>query len=573
MKNRVYEKDILDDFRELIDYVLKRYPKNVAYKYKKNPAAKEPEYIEKTYEQACSDIKSLSTKLLNMGLKEKRIVLIGNNSYEWCISYLAVTCGDMVIVPLDKSLPENEIETLIKRSKAEVAIFDSKYFEVMKKIKNNTNLKTFICMQDIEDNEVQNISQLINEGKKLIENGDKKYSEIILKNNEASILLFTSGTTNSPKAVMLSQHNICSNFCAYTSHFKILPTDTLLSFLPIHHTFESSITILYGFYSGATIAFCDGLKHIQKNLKEYGVTIFVAVPLVMETMYKKILKTIKDNGKEETIKKAMNISNTLLKFKIDARKKIFKQVLAAFGGKLRVVLYGAASMDKDTIIGLTSFGIKLVQGYGLTESSPVIAAEGEGKNQTRPGSVGYPLDNVQVKIDNPDADGIGEILARGPNIMLGYCDDEEQTKEALQDGWLRTGDFGYIDKDGFIFVTGRKKDVIVLRNGKNVYPQEIEFLINKLAYVKESLVYQREKNAQDTMLCVKIVYDESLIEEQFGKLTKDEYKKRIWEDIKNINKTLPTFKHIKNISITTEELAKTTTQKIKRYEELKKIKE
>lgn len=573
MKNRVYEKDILDDFRELLEYVLKRYPKNVAYKYKKDSSEKEPEYIEKTYEQTCNDIKALSTKLLNMGLKGKRVILIGNNSYEWCISYLAVTCGDMVIVPLDKSLPKNEIETLIKRSKAEVAIFDSKYCETIKKIKNNTNLNTFISMQDTKEEDIFNINKLVNDGKELLESGDKKYSEIVLNNNEASILLFTSGTTNNPKAVMLSQHNICSNFCAYSSHFKILPTDTLLSFLPIHHTFESSITILYGFYSGATIAFCDGLKHIQKNLKEYGVTIFVAVPLVMETMYKKILKTIKDNGKEETIKKAMNISNTLLKFKIDARKKIFKQVLAAFGGKLRVVLYGAASMDKDTIIGLTSFGIKLVQGYGLTESSPVIAAEGEGKNQTKPGSVGYPLDNVQVKIDNPDADGIGEILARGPNIMLGYCDDEEQTKETLQDGWLRTGDFGYIDEDGFIFVTGRKKDIIVLRNGKNVYPQEIEFLINKLVYVKESLVYQREKDAQDTMLCAKIVYDESLIEEQFGKLTKEEYKNKIWEDIKNINKNLPTFKHIKRISITTEELAKTTTQKIKRYEELKKIKE
>ena len=573
MKNRVYEKDILDDFRELLEYVLKRYPKNVAYKYKKDSSEKEPEYIEKTYEQTCNDIKALSTKLLNMGLKGKRVILIGNNSYEWCISYLAVTCGDMVIVPLDKSLPKNEIETLIKRSKAEVAIFDSKYCETIKKIKNNTNLNTFISMQDTKEEDIFNINKLVNDGKELLESGDKKYSEIVLNNNEASILLFTSGTTNNPKAVMLSQHNICSNFCAYSSHFKILPTDTLLSFLPIHHTFESSITILYGFYSVATIAFCDGLKHIQKNLKEYGVTIFVAVPLVMETMYKKILKTIKDNGKEETIKKAMNISNTLLKFKIDARKKIFKQVLAAFGGKLRVVLYGAASMDKDTIIGLTSFGIKLVQGYGLTESSPVIAAEGEGKNQTKPGSVGYPLDNVQVKIDNPDADGIGEILARGPNIMLGYCDDEEQTKETLQDGWLRTGDFGYIDEDGFIFVTGRKKDIIVLRNGKNVYPQEIEFLINKLVYVKESLVYQREKDAQDTMLCAKIVYDESLIEEQFGKLTKEEYKNKIWEDIKNINKNLPTFKHIKRISITTEELAKTTTQKIKRYEELKKIKE
>lgn len=571
MKKTKNEQNILESYRELVEYVLNKYPNNVAYKYKKDPTAKEPEYIEKTYEQTCDDVKSLSTKLLDLGFEKKRVILIGNNSYEWCVSYLAVTCGNMIVVPLDKALPDNEIETLVKRSKAEVAIFDSKYLEVMKRIKEDSNLNTLICTQKTEEKEIYNINQLIEDGKKLLDDGDTKYENIVLNKDEMSIMLFTSGTTNNPKAVMLSQNNVCSNFCAYSSHFKILPSDTLLSFLPIHHTFECSITILYGFYSGATIAFCDGLKYIQKNLKEYGVTIFVAVPLVMETMYKKILKTVKEQGKEDTIKKALKITGALKKAHIDIRRKIFKQILEAFGGKLRVVLYGAAPMDKDTIIGLTGFGIKLVQGYGLTESSPVITAEGEGKNQTRPGSVGYPLDNIEVKIDEPNEEGEGEILAKGPNIMLGYCDDEEQTKEVLQDGWLRTGDYGYIDKDGFVYVTGRKKDIIVLRNGKNVYPQEIEFLINKLPYVKESLVYQREKNKQDTMLCAKIVYDADIIKEELGEISEKEYQDKIWEEIKNINQTLPTFKHIKNITITTEELIKTTTQKVKRYAELKKI--
>ena len=516
MKKTKNEQNVLENYRELVEYVLNKYPKNVAYKYKKDPTVKEPEYIEKTYEQTCNDIKSLSTKLLDLGFEKKRVILIGNNSYEWCISYLAVTCGNMIVVPLDKSLPENEIETLVRRSKAEIAIFDSKYLKVMKKIKEDSELNTLICTQETKEKEVYNISKLIEDGNKLIGDGDKKYENIVLNKDEMSVMLFTSGTTNNPKAVMLSQNNICSNISAYEPHFKILPSDTLLSFLPIHHTFECSITILYGFYSGATIAFCDGLKYIQKNLKEYGVTIFVAVPLVMETMYKKILKTVKEQGKEETIKKALKITGTLQKLHIDIRRKIFKQILEAFGGKLRVVLYGAAPMDKDTIIGLNGFGIKLVQGYGLTESSPVITAEGEGKKQTRPGSVGYPLDNIEVKIDNPNEEGEGEILAKGPNIMLGYCDDEEQTKEVLQDGWLRTGDYGYIDEDGFVYVTGRKKDIIVLRNGKNVYPQEIEFLINKLPYVKESLVYQREKDKQDTMLCAKIVYDADIIKRRKG---------------------------------------------------------
>lgn len=565
------ENVVVEDFRELVEFVLEDHADCIAYKYKEDIDAKEPKYIEKTFKNACEDIKALATKFLNLGLEKKRIILIGNNSYEWCVSYLGITCANMIVVPLDKSLPDNEIETLIKRSKAEVAIFDPKYLDVMEKIKKDSNLSTLITTSKIDSKEVKSIPELIEDGHTLISNGNKQYDEVKIEKNKMSIMLFTSGTTSNPKAVMLSQYNVCSNFCAYVNHFKLSKSDTLLSFLPIHHTFECSITFLYGFYCGATVAFCDGLKHIQNNLKEYGVTVFVAVPLVMETMYKKILKTIKSSGKEEKVKKATKLSNGLLKLHIDIRKKIFKQILDAFGGKLRVVLYGAASMDKDTIIGLTSFGIKLIQGYGLTESSPVITAEAE--TRTRPGSVGYPLDNIELKIEDPDSDGVGEILAKGPNIMLGYNEDEEQTKNTLVDGWLKTGDFGYIDEDGFVYVTGRKKDIIVLRNGKNVYPQEIEFLINKLPYVKECIVYQREKDKQDTMLCAKIVYDPDIIKDELGEKKEEEYKKDIWEEIKKINQTLPTFKHIKNITITTEELAKTTTQKVKRYEELEKIKD
>ena len=568
---KVYQSRPVKNYRELVEYSCSNYAKNIAYKYKKDYTAKDVEYIEKTYEQTGKDIKYLSTALLDMGLEKKRIALIGNNSYSWCISYLAITCGNMIVVPMDKALPDNEIENLIRRSESEVVICDKKYIDNLERIKteNTNNLKTIICTEEIEDNRIIKIEDLLKKGKELIENGDTKYENTEIDENEMSIMLFTSGTTNEPKAVMLSQANICADLTDIASWVKIYDTDTLLSFLPIHHTFECTITFLYGFYSGATVAFCDGLKYIQKNLAEYKVSVFVAVPLVLETMYKKIQKAVKEQGKTKLINKMTKISNVLLKCKIDIRKIVFKQILDNFGGNLRVVLYGAAPMNKETIIGFNNLGISLIQGYGLTETSPVISAETD--KEKRPGSVGLALPSLQVKIEGKDENGEGEITVKGPVVMLGYYKNDEETNKVLKDGWFRTGDYGYIDDDGFIYITGRKKDIIVLRNGKNVYPQEIEFLINKIPYVAESLVYSRDKSKTDTMLCAKIVYDKEHIKEFLGEKTEKEYKEIIWEEIKKINQTLPVFKHIKNITITTAPLAKTTTQKVKRYEELKSL--
>ncbi len=568
---KVYEPRIVKNYREMIEYSVKNYADKVAYKYKKNGDLKHVEYVEKTYEQVGKDIKAFATELLNKGLENRKIVVIGNNRYEWCISYLAVTSANMIIVPLDKALPNNEIENLVIRSEAEVAIFDKKYIEVMKKLKKDTNanLKMLICMDNIKDNDVENFSQLLQKGKELLKNDDNRYEKVKVNPEKMSIMLFTSGTTNVPKAVMLSQKNICANLSDFASWVKLYPTDTLLSFLPIHHTFECTVTFLYGFYSGCTVAFCDGLKYIQKNLVEYKVSVFVAVPLVLETMYKKVQKAIHDQGKEKLISTMVKISNSLLKCKIDLRKVIFKKILDNLGGNIRLVLYGAAPMNKETIVGFNNFGIELVQGYGLTETSPVIAAETD--KEKKPGAVGLALPSLNVKIDHPDENGEGEILVKGPSVMIGYYHNDEENQKAFIDGWFRTGDYGYITEDGFIYVTGRKKDIIVLQNGKNVYPQEIEFLINKLPYVTESLVYQRGKDKTDTMLCAKIVYDKDLIKEKLGEKTEKEYQELIWEKIKEINQQLPVFKHIKKISITTEPLIKTTTQKVKRYEELKRV--
>ncbi len=560
MKRNYYKE--VSNFRELVKKY-EEYGDNTAFKYKDNGEIKQI-----TYNKFVKDIKKVAEKVISSDVK--RVAVIGNNRYEWCITYLGVTTAGRVIVPLDKALTNKEIEKLLKRSQADAVVYDGKYEEaVSEAINQGCDIKYKICMDNIEKNGILKFKDMLQDGENIINSGKSEYENVKLNENEMYIMLFTSGTTNEPKAVMLSQENICKNISNYQYNFLIYPTDTLLSFLPIHHTFECSITFLYGTYCGATIAFCEGLRYIADNLKEFKVSIFVAVPLVLETMAKKIQKAIIDSGKKGLIDKMTKISHGLLKCKIDLRKKLFKPVLKQFDEYLRVVLYGAAPMDKATIEWYNDLGIELIQGYGLTESSPVLTAESSEKKKA--GSIGIPLKNVEIKIDNPDKDGVGEILGKGPNIMLGYYENEEATKKALDDGWLHTGDYGYIDEDGFIFVTGRKSDVIVLKNGKNIYPQEIEFLINKLPYVDENIVYSRDKSKTDTVLCAKIVYNKDNIVEQFGEKNEKEYEKLIWEDIKNINKDLPNFKHIKEIILTKEPLEKTTTQKVKRYVELKKI--
>ena len=578
--NEIYKAHEVKDFRDIIKITTQRYPNNVAYKFKKNFKKDNECVVEKTYKEIKSEIEEFSTALLNLGLENKKILLIGNNRYEWCVSYLAITTGNMVVVPLDKALPSGEIENLVKISKADAVIYENKYSDIFNKLKeDNTTLKTFINMDSVKETKgILSYKKLVEEGKELIKNGNEVYNKINIDNEKMSILLFTSGTTSKPKGVMLSQKNICSNVMAMARMSKMYPNDVLLSFLPLHHTFECTITFLYGFYSGVTVAFCDGLKYIAKNLEEYKISVIVAVPLVLETMYKKIENGIEKSGKSKTVKVMGTISNFLYKYlHIDIRRKIFKSVLDQLGGNVRILYFGAAAMSKHVIDGYNTFGIASVQGYGLTETSPLIAAETD-KNK-KPGSVGRNPYNVQIKIVDEDdkeikekgKEHVGEIVAKGPNVMIGYYENEKATKQVLKDGWFYTGDLGYFDEDGYLFITGRKKEVIVLKNGENVYPSDIEFLVNRLSYVQESIIFPRENSKKEISLGIKIVYDENLIKENYGEKTKREYKELVWKDIKEINKELPVFKRIKELIITTEPLEKTTTQKIKRFKELDKI--
>ena len=565
---KLYDSVKYDTIRDYINSAIKKYPNNKAFIIK-NKDNKNVTYKNITYSEFGEDIRALGSGLINHGLENKRIAIIGKNRYEWAISFVSILCGVGITVPLDKGLPSQEIKLSLERAKVDAVIFEDEYSDIFEEIKNDkTTIKEFICMNSNCNNKFITLYDLISEGKKLLQDGDTRYDNHIVNPREVASIIFTSGTTSMSKAVMLSNINIASNIYNINCAEKIYDTDVNMAFLPLHHTFGSTALLLF-LSDGVTNVFCDGLRHIQSNLKEYKVSVFVCVPLLLEAMYKKINSEVEKQGKTRILKIANKISHFLLKFKIDIRRKIFKQILDNLGGNLRFVISGASAIDKNVAKGFYDFGILTVQGYGLTETSPVLSAENE--KCIKFGSVGLPLPEVDIKIDNPNEEGIGEIIAKGPNIMLGYYEMPEETNKVLKDGWFYTGDLGYIDNDGFIFITGRKKNVIVLKNGKNVYPEEIELLINNLPYVAESMVFGAPKE-DDFIISAKIVYNKDFILDKYGDISEDEIRDIIWKDIKKINSTLSNYKHIKNLIVTDEPMIKTTTQKVKRFEEMKKIK-
>ena len=558
------------DLKDMLKQSGEAYGDKPAYMFK---TEKEGEFRIITHKEFRDDINALGTALVKMGLKDKRIALISENRYEWELAYLSIVAGTGVVVPLDKALPDNELESLILRSQVDAIFYSDKYKEVMDNLRNkkNTNLKYFISM-DLEENTNGIYAQkaLIEKGKKLLAEGNKKFLEAKIYPEEMGIMLFTSGTTAMSKAVMLSHKNIVTNVMDIHARFGMSYEDRLLSFLPLHHVFECTVGFLYPVSIGACICFCEGVKHIADNLKEFKITAFISVPAVFEVMYRKVMKTIEKKGKLEAVKKGIKISQTLLKVGIDVRKKVFHEIHANLGGELRIAVAGGAAFDSEIQKGFNNLGINVLQGYGLTESSPVIAAE--TPKEKRIGAIGKKFPSVEVKIENPDEEGVGELLAKGPSIMLGYYENEEATKSTIdKDGWLHTGDLARIDKDGYIYIAGRKKSVIVLNNGKNVYPEELENLLNKVEGIKESLVYEKKDDDGDIKVCTKIVYDAELIEELYDIEGEDNIKEFLWGKVKEINNLMPKYKYIKEMIITEEELIKTTTLKIKRHEEMKKI--
>ena len=556
-------KSNFSNVREIIQNGIKKYENNNAFIVKDE----NKNHVHITYKRFGEDIEKLGRAFIKMGLQNKKIAIIGKNKYEWALCYCTVLYGVGIAVPLDKGLPENEIENSLIISEADVIIFEEKSVEEIKNIKNRkkTKVTTYICMDT--GTEFTSLQEVLEIGNKELKNKDNNFNNLKIDNDKTSIIVFTSGTTSMAKAVELSQKNIASNVNGMNEHETFLSTDVNMAFLPFHHTFGSTALVLF-LGTGTTTVFCDGLRYVQKNLKEYRVTIFFCVPLIIEAMYKKIMIEIEKQGKLKLVKFAKILSKILLKFKIDIRRKLFKDIIDNLGGGIRVIINGAAAIDPKISKEFNEFGILTIQGYGLTETSPVLCAENE--NCLRLGSIGKPLPNVEMKIDDPDEEGIGEIIAKGPNIMNGYYKNKKQTEEVLQDGWFHTGDYGRIDKDGYFFVSGRKKNVIVLKNGKNIYPEELEVLIAKLQYVKENFVFGAPKD-DDLVITAKIVYDKDYMKSKYNTDSEDEIKDIIWNDIKKINKELCNYKHIKKLVISDEPMIKTTTNKIKRNEEMKRM--
>ena len=562
-------KEILEvtDLKDMLNKTRELYGDRPGYKIKIG----EGKYKTYTHNEIRDMINYLGTALISLGLKGKRIAVIGENRYEWELAYLSVVCGTGIIVPLDKSLPENELEELIERSEVEAIFYSKKYQETIEKIKysEKNKLKHLISMDsDIHKEGIYSEKELIEKGKELVGEGNREFIDAKINPEEMNIMLFTSGTTSKSKVVALSHHNMVSNVMDFASVLDVDCNDRILSFLPLHHVFECTVGMLYSLYIGAQRSFCDGIRHIVENLNEYKITFASFVPAIYESMYKTIIKNLEKQGKLEAVKKLMeeNKDKTMAE-----KKEIFKDIHNIFGGNIKLFVSGAAALDAEVEYAFRDWGINLCQGYGLTETSPVIGVE--TNENFRVGSIGKALPHIQARIDDANEEGMGELTVKGPNVMLGYYGDEEATKEVMEDGWFHTGDLAKIDEDGYIFICGRKKSVIVLKNGKNIFPEEMEALVNKVEGVKESFIFgkQQSDDKEDIKINVKIVFDREVMKEAYKAETDEEIRKVLQDKIKEINQIMPKYKAIRGMIISEEPLIKTTTNKIKRQANLEAL--
>lgn len=567
MSEKLYEYIEITDLKDMLQKSGEKYADKIAYKIKIDNGR----YKEITHQEVRNMINHLGTALINMGLKGKRIAVIGENRYEWEIAYLSIVCGTGIVVPLDKSLPENELSKLIERSQVEAIFYSKKYEKVLENIKCKGigKLKHLISM-DLEEHKKGNYSEseLIEVGKRLIENGNREFLDAKINPKEMNIMLFTSGTTSDAKVVALSHNNICSNLMDIASVLDINSSDVFLSFLPLHHVFECTVGFLFSLYKGAETVFCDGIRHITENMKEYRVSVMASVPAIYERIFKIIRKQLEKQGKlEDILQKEEQYKNASM----EKKKEVFHEIHDMLGGNIKQLISGAASLDAGIEQKYRDLGLNLVQGYGLTETSPVVAIG--SKKYYKVGSIGKTVPSVCAKVVDCDENGMGELVVKGPNIMLEYFENKKATKEALVDGWFYTGDLAKIDEDGYIFICGRKKSVIVLKNGKNIFPEEIEKLLNRIEGVEESFIYGKQisENKEDIKIFAKIVYDEKVVRDAYKIESEKQIYEAIKEKVKEINKTMPSYKAIRGMILTQTPLIKTTTNKIKREKNLEFI--
>lgn len=513
------------------------------------------EYEPRTYNEFKKDVDALGTYLISKGFSGKKIAIIGENRYEWALAYMAIVCGVGIVVPLDKELPYKELLQLMETAGLDAIFYSPKVNYPIEDV----NIEAKFNMDEL--------GELIAEGDKLVQSGDTSFTGIEIDNEKMQVLLFTSGTTSDAKAVMLSHKNIAYDLENANKLLNIFPSDIFLSVLPLHHTYESTCGLLSPLYTGSAIAYCEGLRYITKNLAESKATVMLGVPLLFESIYNKIQKQAKKTGQDKKLNMALKLSNALLKAGIDLRSKLFKSIYESLGGHIRLFIAGAAAIDPVVSKGFRDFGIKIVQGYGLTECSPIVALNRDEIFKDE--AAGLPLPGVTVEIENKDEDGIGEIVVSGDNVMMGYYNNKQATDEVLKNGRFYTGDLGIIDEDGFVHITGRKKNVIVTKNGKNIFPEEIEAHLNRSPYILESMVYGEDREDGDTTVVVQIVPDMAEFEKDFGEnVPEEKIKEKINEEVRAVNHSLQNYKRIGKTIIRHDEFVKTTTRKIKRHIEI-----
>lgn len=570
----------IDDLREMIETSCRIQADRPAFLVK---SVKGGEYQEITYKKFKEDIDALGTKLLDLGLADAHIAVIGENCYQWVTAYYAVTNGTGVVVPLDKELPKEDLLNLLKFADCRAIFFTSTYRDYFKdadieykfemnmyhKMDAEAEAASAEGVQSGKDAEgVISWYSMIADGKKLLEAGDTAFAERPLDPDEMRVILFTSATTDDAKGVMLSHRNIMSNIMDTCRIATVTPEDRTLSILPIHHTFESTMGMSLVLYRGGSIAFYEGLKYITQNMLEAKPTYLIGVPLIFEAIYKKIWRQAEKTGQAKKLRTGISIAKGLRKLGIDKRRSILKAVYENFGGRLKVLITGAAGIDPNVLRGYEDLGFTMQQGYGLTETSPLVTGMMDFHNDLRykkAGSSGPVVSLGELKIDNPGEDGIGEILFKGPNLMLGYYKRPDLTAKAIMDGWFHTGDLGFVDDIGWVYITGRKKNVIVTKTGKNIYPEELEGYMQHIKYIEEVLVHGVERE-DDTVIGAQIRPNYETIYEEFGEgYSEESIFNLLKKAVSDLNDKLPIYKHIREITIRADDFVKTTTKKIKRH--------
>lgn len=538
-------------------------------------------FTEFSYGQVRDDVRALGTAMMKLGLKGAHIGIIGSNCYEWAESYFAITGGLGVAVPLDKELSAEELTNLVNMGDIKAVICcQDKYYDIFREIKAQKNCLDFVIGVNRKEHEdpkkgLYSWNILREEGKKLIEDGDRSYLDARVRASDMAAIVFTSGTTGVSKGVMLSHRNICSDVLIAQSYLEVVPDDVFFSVLPIHHTYECTCTMIEGLFMGASMAFCRGLKYITKDMQMVHPTFLLAVPLIYEKFYNTIQKTLKKQGQDKLVNSLFAVNHYTSKVGLNVAKPIARKIMAQFGGNIDMFIAGGARVDPKVLAFFRNMGIPCLQGYGLTETSPMVALNPDQWRYMRNESAGKIFQFTECKIVDKDEDGNGEICFRGPQVMMGYYKNPEATAECMEDGWFHTGDVGYVDEDNYVYITGRRKNVIIAANGKNVFPEELEEKIARSPYVEECMVWAVEDkdDSLDRGIYVTLRPDMENVKEALGDRAGDEgaVKALISSEIDKLNAHWPDWKRVKHIVIKKSEFNKTTGMKIRRFVEENKL--